>query len=171
MFCFRLRAYVRTVSNLISRKEDTILTSAAVILPNTFSDHHTIIFYIEGDAPRLPTNKWRGRDYRHVNLDLFESDLHAAITSHDDNISDDVDDLLQQFKHSVSVTLDIHAPVVSRIRKSKKSRPWFDDETFVMVCQCKCIERHMQFRRSVLEDDETRGRSMLSLSPRVIMIK
>ena len=43
-------------------------------------------------------------DYRHVNLDLFESDLHAAITSHDDNISDDVDDLLQQFKHSVSAT-------------------------------------------------------------------
>ena len=60
-------------------------------------------------APGLPTNKWRGRDYRHVNLDLFESDLHAAITSHDDNISDDVDNLLQQFKQSVSATLDIRA--------------------------------------------------------------
>ena len=33
-----------------------------------------------------------------------------------------------------------------------------------MVCQCKCIERHMQSKRSVLEDDETRGRSVLSLS-------
>ena len=33
-----------------------------------------------------------------------------------------------------------------------------------MVCQCKCIERHMQSMRSVLEDDETRGRSVLSLS-------
>ena len=29
-----------------------------------------------------------------------------------------------------------------------------------MVCQCKCIERHMQSKRSVLEDDETRGRSV-----------
>ena len=29
----------------------------------------------------------------------------------------------------------------------------------VMVCQCKCIERHMQSKRSVLEDDETRGLS------------
>ena len=41
----------------------------------------------------------------------------------------------------------------------------------VMVCQCKCIERHMQSMRSVLEDDETRGRSLLSLSPHVIIIK
>ena len=41
----------------------------------------------------------------------------------------------------------------------------------VMVCQCKCIERHMQSKRSVLEDDETRGRSVLSLSPHVIVIK
>ena len=41
----------------------------------------------------------------------------------------------------------------------------------VMVCQCKCIERHMQSKRSVWEDDETRGRSLLSLSPRVIVIK
>ena len=40
-----------------------------------------------------------------------------------------------------------------------------------MVCQCKCIERHMQFKRSVLEDDETRGRSVLSLSLLVIVIK
>ena len=41
----------------------------------------------------------------------------------------------------------------------------------VMVCQCKCIERHMQSMRSVLEDDETRGRSVLSLSLLVIVIK
>ena len=41
----------------------------------------------------------------------------------------------------------------------------------VMVCQCKCIERHMQSKRSVLEDDETRGRSVLSLSLLVIVIK
>ena len=40
-----------------------------------------------------------------------------------------------------------------------------------MVCQCKCIERHMQSMRSVLEDDETRGRSVLSLSLLVIVIK
>ena len=130
-----------TLDVVISRKEDTILTSPAVILPNTFSDHHTIIFSIEGDAPRLPTNKWRGRDYRHVNLDLFKSDLHAAITSHDDNISDGVDDLLQQFEHSVSATLDIHAPVVSRTRKSKKSQPWFDDETLCLRRKRRALER------------------------------
>ena len=41
----------------------------------------------------------------------------------------------------------------------------------VMVCQCKCIERHMQSMRSVLEDDETRGRSVLFLSLLVIVIK
>ena len=40
-----------------------------------------------------------------------------------------------------------------------------------MVGQCKCIERHMQSKRSVLEDDETRGRSVLSLSLLVIVIK
>ena len=40
-----------------------------------------------------------------------------------------------------------------------------------MVCQCKCIERHMQSMRSVLEDDETRGRSVVSLSPHIIIIK
>ena len=33
-----------------------------------------------------------------------------------------------------------------------------------MVCQCKCIERHMQSKRSVLEDYETRGRSIIPLS-------
>ena len=43
---------------------------------------------------------------------------------------------------------------------------------FVMVCQCKCIERHnyTQSKRSGLEDDETRCRSLLSLSPQVIII-
>ena len=141
-----------TLDVVISRKEDTILTSPAVILPNTFSDHHTIIFSIEGDAPRLPTNKWRGRDYRHVNLDLFKSDLHAAITSHDDNISDGVDDLLQQFEHSVSATLDIHAPVVSRTRKSKKSQPWFDDETLCLRRKRRALER--KWRLSGLEIDK-----------------
>ena len=40
-----------------------------------------------------------------------------------------------------------------------------------MVGQCKCIERHMQSMRSVLEDDETQGRSVLSLSLLVIVIK
>ena len=40
-----------------------------------------------------------------------------------------------------------------------------------MVCQCKCIERHIQSKRSDLEDDETRGRSVLSLSLLVIVIK
>jgi len=37
-----------------------------------------------------------------------------------------------------------------------------------MVCQCKCIERHMQSKRWCLEDDETRGRSVLSPYPLVI---
>ena len=40
-----------------------------------------------------------------------------------------------------------------------------------MVCHCECIERHMQSKRSVLEDDETRGRTVLSLSLLVIVIK
>ena len=87
-----------------------------------------------------------------MNLDLFESDLHAAITSHDDNISDDVDDLLQQFKHSVSATLDIHAPVVSRTRKCKKSQPWFNDETLCMRRKRRALER--KWRLSGLEIDK-----------------
>ena len=48
---------------------------------------------------------------------------------------------------------------------------YFLEEVTVMVCQCKCIERHMQSKRSVLEDDETRSRSVLSLSLLVIVIK
>ena len=39
---------------------------------------------------------------------------------------------------------------------SPQPEKWGD--VSVMVCQCKCIERHMQSMRSVLEDDETRGR-------------
>ena len=50
-----------TLDAVISRKEDTILTYPAVVLPNTFSDHHTITFSIEGHTPRPSTNKWRGR--------------------------------------------------------------------------------------------------------------
>ena len=50
----------------------------------------------------------------------------------------------------------------------RKVEKWGDG---VVVCQCKCIERHMQSKRSVLEDDETRGRSVLSLSLLVIVIK
>ena len=111
-----------------------------------------ITFSTEGDAPRLPTNKWRGRDYRHVDLDIFKTDLHVALTSHDDNNSDSVDNLLQQYQHSVSVTLDIHAPVVSRTRRSKKSQPWFNDETLSLRRKRRALER--KWRLTGLEIDK-----------------
>ena len=52
------------------------------------SSHNNISINVY--APRLPSNKWRGRDNRHVNLDLFKADLHAALISNDENISDNL---------------------------------------------------------------------------------
>ena len=76
---------------------------------------------------------------------------------------------------SVQVTLDTFVSTTNEetigIIKSLPDKSCKLDPIPVMVCQCKCIERHMQSKRSVLEDDETRGRSVLSLSLLVIVIK
>ena len=45
-----------SLDSVISRKEDAILTYPTVVLPNTFSDHHTITFSIEGHLAHPSTS-------------------------------------------------------------------------------------------------------------------
>ena len=137
-----------TLNTVISRKED-ILTSPTAVLPNTFSNHHTITFSIEGHTPRPSTNKCR--EYRHVDLDIFRADLHVTLTSRADNDGETVDDVLLQSLHSVSNTLDTHAPVVSGTRKSTKRQPWFDDVTLNLRCKSRALERKWRKTGQVID--------------------
>ena len=74
-----------------------------------------------------------------------------ALTARGDNDGENVDNLLLQYQNSVSNILDIHAPVVSRTRKSKKSYPWFDDVTLNLRLKRRALER--KWRQAGLKID------------------
>ena len=141
-----------TLDIVISRIDVTMLTSSVVALPNTFSDHHTITFSIEGITPRPTTNKCRGRDYRRTELNNFQADLHSELCSCIACDGENVDTIVQKYSDSVSSILDSHAPVVTRNRRSKISQPWLDDAILDMRRKRRALER--KCRHTGLEIDK-----------------
>ena len=141
-----------TLDIVISRIDDTMLTSSVVALPNTFSDHHTITFSIKGFTPRPTTHKRRGRDYRRIDLNNFQADLHSELSSCIACDGESVDTIVQKYSDSVFSTLDSHAPIVTRNRRSKTSQPWLDDSILDMRRKRRALER--KWRHTGLEIDK-----------------
>ena len=141
-----------TLDLVISRIDDTMLTSSVVSHPNTFSDHHTITFSIEGFTPRPTTNKCRGRDYRRTDLNNFQADLHSKLSSCIACDGESVDTIFQKYSDSVSSILESHAPIVTRNRRSKISQPWLDDSILDMRRKRRALER--KWRHTGLEIDK-----------------
>ena len=130
-----------TLDLVISRIDDTMLTSSVVSHPNTFSDHHTITFSIEGFTPRPTTNKCRERDYRRTDLNNFQADLHSKLSSCIACDGESVDTIFQKYSDSVSSILESHAPIVTRNRRSRISQPWLDDSILDMRRKRRALER------------------------------
>ena len=141
-----------TLDIVISRIDDTMLTSSVVALPNTFSDHNTITFSIKGFTPRPTTHKRRGRDYRRIDLNNFQADLHSELSSCIACDGESVDTIVQKYSDSVFSTLDSHAPIVIRNRRSKTSQPWLDDSILDMRRKRRALER--KWRHTGLEIDK-----------------
>ena len=142
-----------TLDIAISRIDDTMMTSSVVALPNTFSDHHTITFSIEGFTPRPTTNKCRGRDYRRTDLNNFQADLHSKLSSCIACDGESVDTIIvQKYLDSVSSILVSHAPIMTRNRRSKISQPWLDDAILDMRRKRRALEG--KWRHTGLEIDK-----------------
>ena len=141
-----------TLDIVISRSDDTMLTSSVVTLPNTFSDHHTITLSIKGFTPRPTTHKCRGRDYRRIDLNNFQADLYSELSSCIACDGESVDTIVQKYSDSVSSTLDSHAPIVTRNPPSKTSQPWLDDSILDMRRKRRALER--KWRHTGLEIDK-----------------
>ena len=114
-----------TLDLVITRMSDSNITSMDVY-PSTISDHHSVIFGVSATMP-LPTRHVRqARDFRGMDRAGFTADLATKLGSIDRH--QDVETLLEQYEQAVQSTTNVHAPMVSRVRQSRRREPWYNDE-------------------------------------------
>ena len=66
------------------------------------------------------------RDIRGINHDRFEADLLEHLASVDINM--DVSAVVDQYEYAVISTVDVHAPVTTRMKTSRRNEPWYNDD-------------------------------------------
>ena len=61
----------------------------------------------------------------------------------------DVSAIVDQYEHAVISTVDVHAPVTSRIKTCRREKPWYSDD----ICNAMALRRsnEKRWRKTKLE--------------------
>ncbi|KAI0229959.1 hypothetical protein LSAT2_019636 [Lamellibrachia satsuma] len=109
------------VGDSIVRKTDRVLNKGddvVVCLPGA---------KIEAITERVKNIVGSGiRDFHGLNHDRFEADLLEHLASVDTSM--DVGAMVDQYEHAVISTVDVHAPVTSRMKTCRRKEPWSNDD-------------------------------------------
>ena len=98
---------------MITRSPSSIVSST-MVYPSSISDHYSVVFLLSSANP-VPARTIRHlRDIRGINHDRFEADLSEHLASVDINM--DVSAVVDQYEHAVISTVDVHAPVTTRMK-------------------------------------------------------
>ena len=115
----RLDWYTRSRSSIVS---------STMAYPSSISDHYSVVFLLPSANPVLARTMRHLRDIRGINHDRFEADLLEHLASVDINM--DVSAVVDQYEHAVISTVDVHAPVTTRMKTSRRKEPWYNDDIY-----------------------------------------
>ncbi len=136
--------------DLIITRNDESLVDCIKVLPDNYSDHHTITCAVE--CPKPPLSKVLVT-YRSNKID--NTLLHKAITEsqfHDDASINDLNSLVQSYNDTLKSIYDTIAPVQTRCIRHRPWAPWYSDD----LRRAKQLNRQMErkFRKSNLTVDK-----------------
>ena len=101
-------------SDLVITRSPSSIVSSTMVYPSSISDHYSVVFLLSSANP-VPARTIRHlRDIRGINHDRFEADLSEHLASVDINM--DVSAVVDQYEHAVISTVDVHAPVTTRMK-------------------------------------------------------
>ena len=131
---------------MITRSPSSIVSST-MAYPRSISDHYSVVFLLSSANP-VPARTMRHlRDIRGINHDRFEADLLEHLGSVDINM--DVSAVVDQYEHAVISTVDVHAPVTTRMKTSRRKEPWYNDD----IHNARALRRsnEMRLRKTKLQ--------------------
>ena len=110
---------------MITRSPSSIVSST-MAYPSSISDHYNVVFLLSSANPVSARTMRHLRDIRGINHDRFEADLLEHLASVDINM--DVSAVVDQYEYALISTVDVHAPVTTRMKTSRRKEPWYNDD-------------------------------------------
>ena len=126
---------------VIARPDDDLLTSVPSVLDHQISDHHSVVFTIQGRLPDTDVTRSTGRDYRDINIENFKSEVKEAIENLPLREICDPNELFEAYDAVLTHSLDKHAPLVTRRRTRRRKNPWDDDQLRALRRERRRLER------------------------------
>ena len=94
-----------------------------------FSDHYPITFHTHQFSMSVKVKEEiTFRDFKGINMDMFTSDLVAAISSYSMDQNGNFESLVSEFNECMGSILNNHAPIKTKIISKVHTAPWFDNE-------------------------------------------
>ena len=123
------------------------IVSSTRAYTSIISEHYSVVFLMSSANPVPVRTMKHLLDFRGLKHDRFEADLLEHVASLDPNM--DVSAIVDQYEHAVISTVDVHAPVTSRIKTCRREKPWYNDDT----CNARALRRsnEKRWRKTKLE--------------------
>ena len=112
-----------TLNLVISRKSETTIASTKVY-PSIVSDHSGVRTTTHPPA----RHERKTRNIRGLDITEFAADLSLALDYTDNAVSGD--GLLTHYEQTIQTALNTYAPLVSRIRQSRRCETWYDEHIY-----------------------------------------
>lgn len=113
------------------------------------SDHFSVLCHLAPPKPGFRKETVSYRKVKSINLDSFKKDLKDGLSECSSNT---LNDLLSTYSRVMSVTLDSHAPVITKTILTRPKQPWFNDDIKASKLMKKKAERVWRKNKT----DETR---------------
>ena len=139
-----------TLDLILTRASDDIISqiSCTSYLP---SDHAAITCKLTISKPEPVKTKIQFRKLKVIDIDAFRRDILQSKLHTGTCLSDDVDELIEQYESVLKSLLDKHAPVINRTITSRPRSLWFNEECHEVKQNLRRLER--RWRSSRLEID------------------
>ena len=110
---------------IITRCSDSLL-SAKPIADYLFSDHITILCDLELGKPPPKAKQVSNRKIKEIDREKLQADLSSSELYQ--NTPDTLDELVNNYNTTLAQALDRHAPLRTKVIRSRPLAPWFNEE-------------------------------------------
>ena len=133
-----------TLDLVIARDADKVITDCLVT--DLICDHFAVHTFVKAHRPPRPRKKITYRELNRIDEDLLLTDLLALplFTSP----ASDINDLVSQYNSGLSLLLDEHAPLRTRVVTVRPANPWLNEEVLAKRRAARACERRWRDRCS-----------------------
>ena len=150
--------------DLVITRSPSSIVSSTMTYPSSISDQYSVVFLLSSANP-VPARTMRHlRDIRGINHDRFEANLLEHLASVDINM--DVSAVVDQYEHAVISTVDVHAPVTTRMKISRRKDPWYNDDIHNARNEKRWRKTKLEIHRQIYVQHRTAVSAMITRAKR-----